>query len=187
MPITLHSISTQTYLSAFQTLKHLLTKARTSSPTANTTLPSARLAPDMIPLSKQVTKASNITTASIYQLLLPSYAPAPTWDDNESTLDELIVRCEQTIEMLRGIKEEDLQGREHEATETVLGNGKVLKGDGKAVTLGMGMPNVMFHVVIAYAILRAEGVQLGKGDYLGGFVTGTEGLEVVVPEGGTKY
>ncbi|KAK4445374.1 hypothetical protein QBC34DRAFT_472685 [Podospora aff. communis PSN243] len=186
MPITLPSISTQTYLSAFLTLTHLLKKALASSPTANTTLPSARLAPDMIPLSKQITKASNVATAAIYQLLPPSYIgpAAPKWQDDESTLEELIARCDATIAMLRGVRDEHLEGREGEKVEMVLGNGKVLRGDGRSVTLGMGMPNVMFHVVIAYAILRARGVELGKGDYLGGFVGGTEGLEVVVPEGG---
>ncbi|KAK0655065.1 hypothetical protein B0T16DRAFT_396107 [Cercophora newfieldiana] len=184
MPIALHSISIQMYLSAFSTLQHLLAKAQ-SSPTSDT-LPQARLAPDMIPLSKQITKASNIAKAATYQVLGPDsrHGPAPVWADEESTLEDLIARCDKTIALLKSITPEDLEGKEDENVETVLGNGKVVRSDGKGITLGMGVPNVMFHVGIAYAILRAEGVPIGKGDYLGGFVGA---LNVEVPEGGVKY
>ncbi|MBG4747572.1 DUF1993 family protein [Pseudomonas aeruginosa] len=124
----------------------------------------ARRAPDMFPLARQVQIASDAAKgagARLAGLEVPSYA------DTETTFDELQARIARTVEFLEGIREEQLDGAE-ERNVTLKVRGQEISFNGRDFLFGFALPNFFFHVTTAYAILRHNGVELGKMDFLGG-------------------
>ena len=123
----------------------------------------SRLYPDMFPLAKQVQIASDtakIGTSRIAQVTPPSY------EDNETTFPQLIERARKTIAYLETLKPEQLDGTEGNTVTWKTQSGpKEMKA--QAYLLHHLLPNVFFHVSMAYAILRHNGVEVGKKDYLG--------------------
>lgn len=85
-------------------------------------------------------------------------------EDNETTFEQFYKRLEKTIDVLKGAKREDFEGKED--AEVSMLNGK-FKFSGLTYVQSYGLPNFFFHVTTAYAILRKEGVPVGKLDYLG--------------------
>ncbi|TNE91913.1 MAG: DUF1993 domain-containing protein [Deltaproteobacteria bacterium] len=123
----------------------------------------SRLAPDMFPLSRQVQAACD--TAKFLAARL-SDAKAPVDADDETTLGQLRERIAKTLAFLDGIDAEalaDCAGRT--ITVNFLPPGTGLTGQEYA--RGFGLPNFFFHVNMAYAILRHNGVPLGKRAYIG--------------------
>ncbi len=124
----------------------------------------ARLAPDMFPLSRQVQIATDVTKGGVARLAgveIPSYA------DTESSFAELQERIKKTIAFVQGIKAPQIDGSETRTISLKVG-GRELSFDGLTYLLNFVMPNLFFHVTTAYDILRHNGVELGKGDFLGG-------------------
>jgi hypothetical protein len=123
----------------------------------------ARLAPDMFPLARQVQIASD--TAKIGAARLAG-AEAPAWKDDEQTLPELVDRARKTASYL-----ESLQAAQFEGAEDRVVRWKSRSTEremaGLAYLLHQMLPNLHFHCTTAYAILRHNGVELGKMDYLG--------------------
>lgn len=123
----------------------------------------ARLAPDMLPLTKQIQIASDVSKGGVARLAgveIPSYA------DTEATFAELDERLAKTIAFIKSIPEAKLaDSAEKTITLKVGGNDLSFKGSEYLQTFVV--PNLYFHVTIAYAILRAQGVPLGKSVYLG--------------------
>lgn len=118
----------------------------------------------MLPLARQVQIASDAakgTGARLAGLEVPSYA------DTETTFDELQARIARTVEFLEGIREEQLDGAE-ERNVTLKVRGQEISFNGRDFLFGFALPNFFFHVTTAYAILRHNGVELGKMDFLGG-------------------
>lgn len=99
--------------------------------------------------------------ARLAGLEVPSYA------DTETTFDELQARIARTVEFLEGIREEQLDGAE-ERNVTLKVRGQEISFNGRDFLFGFALPNFFFHVTTAYAILRHNGVELGKMDFLGG-------------------
>jgi hypothetical protein len=123
----------------------------------------SRLAPDMFPLVRQVQIASD--TAKIGTSRLAQVQP-PSYEDTEKTFPELVARARKTIEYLKTIKPEQLDGGEERVVTWKAGeNTRSLAG--QAYLLHHLLPNVFFHCTAAYAILRHNGVEIGKKDYLG--------------------
>lgn len=124
----------------------------------------SRLAPDMYPLARQVQIASDMAKGCAARL---AGVEVPSWADTETSFDELQARIAKTQEFLKGIDAAQLEGSE---TRTVVL--KMRSGDisfsGRDYLLGFAMPNFYFHVTTAYAILRHNGVDVGKMDFLGG-------------------
>ncbi len=127
------------------------------------TLLSARLAPDMFPLVRQI--QSSCDTAKFMAARLAAKEP-PKNPDTEQTLEEIKARIASTIEFLGSIKESDFQGAaERVVTTNYLPPGKGFTG---AVYMNQNaLPNFYFHITTAYLILRHNGVDVGKMDYLG--------------------
>ena len=98
--------------------------------------------------------------ARLAGLKVPSYA------DTETTFDELQARIARTVEFLEGIREEQLDGAEERNVTLV--RGQEISFNGRDFLFGFALPNFFFHVTTAYAILRHNGVELGKIDFLGG-------------------
>jgi len=128
-----------------------------------TVLLNARLYPDMLPLTKQIQIATD--TASGGAARLAGMDP-PAIEHNETTFAALVARVHQTIHYLNSIKPEQLDGTE-DKTVTWQSRSSTKSMQGLPYLVNHILPNVYFHVTTAYNILRHNGVELGKMDYLG--------------------
>ena len=126
-------------------------------------LVSARLAPDMHPLKNQVQIASDSAKGAASRL---AGVDNPSWPDTETTFPELQARIKQTIDYLQTFKPEQFEGSETR-TVTLPSPGGDMKFTGQEFLFGFVLPNFFFHVTTAHAILRHNGVPIGKMDYLG--------------------
>jgi hypothetical protein len=122
----------------------------------------SRLAPDQFNLIKQVQIACD--TAKLAGVRLTG-KPAPAHDDSEKSLPELQARIQDTLKYLNSLSEADYQGAEAKQVTTPRWEGKWLSGLDYAQW--HVLPNLYFHVTTAYSILRHNGVDVGKKDYLG--------------------
>jgi uncharacterized protein len=126
---------------------------------------SARLFPDMLPLARQVHIASDIAKACGARL---AGIEPPRYEDVEFTFAELQARIAKTVAFLQTLSVQQIDGTEGREVSFKSG-GRALKMSGLDYLLKYVQPNVYFHVTTAYAILRHNGVELGKADYLGKF------------------
>lgn len=127
-------------------------------------LMTSRLAPDMKPLVYQVQSACDYVKAAAAWL---SRQAPPKHEDNERTVDELRARVRKTIVFAESVKPEQYErAGEQQVHMSWAPAGKVLRGED--YLLQMSVPNVYFHLAMAYAILRSNGVDVGKMDFLGG-------------------
>ena len=132
----------------------------------------ARLAPDMLPFVSQVRFATGLARDGVARL---SGVEGPSFSDNEATFDELKARVGQTLAFLQSVKPEQLEGSEERAVHLKLNSpqGPVeLDFKGRAYLLHFVLPNFFFHVTTAYALLRHNGLELGKADYIHRLITG---------------
>lgn len=122
----------------------------------------SRLAPDMMPLVTQIQSACDNLKLGAAWLSGQTY---PQSTDDELTVRDLRARIRQTVEYVDGISEGEYEKAGEQRIRIFSAPGKVIKGDD--YLLQMTVPNVMFHVAMAYAILRKSGVDVGKMDFLG--------------------
>ncbi len=126
-------------------------------------LPNFRLYPDMLPLIKQVQIACDISKFGAARL---AGIEAPKFDDSEKNLAQLIERCKQTIEFINSVKPAAIDGSEEKDITIPMRAGPV-HFKGLPYLLGFVIPNAFFHAATAYNILRHNGVEIGKQDFLG--------------------
>jgi len=117
----------------------------------------------MFPLTKQVQIACD--QAKSVAARLTGQEP-PRFEDNEQTLDELKTRIRRTLDYLGSVPSSAYQGAETRRVGFPLMEGYELAMDGVQYLRDWALPNFYFHVVTAYDILRSQGVQIGKQDYL---------------------
>lgn len=125
-------------------------------------LVSARLAPDQFPLVRQVQSACD--TAKLAAVRLTG-KEAPKHPDTEQNIDELRARLRSVLEFLNGVTAKDFEGAATRVVQNPRWEGKVMTGADYFIE--HAIPNFFFHTVHVYAILRHNGVSLGKSDYLG--------------------
>ena len=128
-----------------------------------TTLLHYRFYPDMFSFARQVQMATNHTIMFTAPL---TGADALKLEDNEKSLGDLIGRCEKTIQWLKAIKPEQINGTEEKSVTVKRPTGDV-QMKGLELLLNRTMPNFMFHCTTAYDIMRHNGVELGKRDFMG--------------------
>jgi hypothetical protein len=128
-----------------------------------TTLLHARLFPDMFPLTRQVQITCDTAKGAAARL---AGIEIPKHEDNETTLPELKQRIAKTLDFIKGIKASQLEGAEGRSIE-MKGQNRTLNFTGTSYLTQFVLPNFYFHESIAYAILRHNGVEVGKFDYLG--------------------
>jgi uncharacterized protein len=128
-----------------------------------TVLLNMRLFPDMFPLSRQVQLASDFAKGATSRL---AGQEPPKWEDNEASFAELKARITRTIEFIQGFKPGQFEGSD-EREVTLKIRGETIKLKGASYLAHTATPNFYFHVTTAYAILRANGVELGKRDFVG--------------------
>jgi hypothetical protein len=123
----------------------------------------SRLSPDMFALSRQVQIATDNAKGPAARL---AGIEIPKYEDNEKTFPELLQRIGKTLDFLKAIKPEQIDGSE-ERTITLQLRGNAVTFQGMPYLLTFALPNFYFHVTTAYDILRHNGVELGKMDFLG--------------------
>jgi hypothetical protein len=168
MSITLYSASVPVFTQFLGNLKHLLAKAKADVATRGydeQALVQYRLAPDMLPFKTQICiacDAAKLCAARIAGL------DAPKYENTENTLDELIARIDKTVAWLQTVPASALDGLD--AKEVTFPSGKTATRtmSAEAYVKTWALPNMYFHITTAYAILRHNGVVVGKGDYLTG-------------------
>jgi hypothetical protein len=124
-----------------------------------------RLAPDMLPLVKQVQIASDAAKGCMARL---AGHDVPKWDDGEATLDDLRARIRRTIDYVGSVPVAQVDGSEDRSVVLPMRNRDPLQFRGEDYLRQFALPNFFFHVSMTYALLRHAGVELGKSDYLGG-------------------
>ncbi len=122
-----------------------------------------RLAPDMLPFTRQIQIACDAAKNGIARI---SGVEAPKFDDTESTFPELKARIQKTIDYLASVPASKLDGTEAKEVTFPVGKDATRTMAGEAYLKHWMLPNLFFHVTAAYMILRHNGVNLGKRDYL---------------------
>ncbi len=125
----------------------------------------ARLFPDMFPLSRQVQIACDAVKAGAARL---AEIEIPSHPDTETTFEQLQERIQKTIAFLKTVKAEQIDGKEDLKISYVQRN-KESNFIGLPYLQNYVLPNLYFHITTTYAILRHNGVEVGKKDYLGSF------------------
>jgi hypothetical protein len=167
MAISTFEASVPVLIRAMDNLSAILDKAVASAEARKidpAVLVAARLAPDMFPLSRQVQIASDTAKRAAAML---AGVEVPSWPDTESTCADLKARVGKTVTFLESFKAEQFDGAEARTIALNVGGGEI-KLSGQAFLFNFVLPNLFFHVTVAYAILRHNGVDLGKRDFLGG-------------------
>lgn len=126
-------------------------------------LTSYRLYPDMLPFTRQVTIACDTAKGAVARL---AGVDVPRHEDTEQSLEELKARIAKTVDFIGTIKPAQVDGSEEMTIELKLGTREVTF-KGMQYLLGFAQPNFYFHVTTAYAILRHNGVEIAKRDYIG--------------------
>lgn len=121
-----------------------------------------RLAPDQLPFARQIHIACDTAKLSASRL---TGKEAPSHADDEKTIDELRARIASTLAYLESFSAKDFEGASERVISTPRWEGKVMSGHD--YFLEHALPNFFFHINHAYALLRHNGVPLGKKDYLG--------------------
>ena len=167
MSISLYDASIPGFLRMLRNLSGFLDKAEAHAKTSGASLQTyldAKLADDMHPLSRQIQMCSDTSKGPAARL---ADVPAPAMPDTETTWAELKERVAKTLAFLQSIKPEQVNGREAATVELPLPGGK-LTFTAKDFLFQFAIPNHLFHITTAYALLRAQGVPLGKMDFLAG-------------------
>ena len=168
MTISMYSASVPVFRNMLGNLSHFLDKAQAHAEARKfdpQVLVDDRLAPDMLPLRKQVQIACDAAKNGLARL---SGVEAPKFEDNEATLAELKERIRKTLDFLDSVPRGKVDGCEDKDITFPAGRDVTRTLKGEAYLLNVALPNLFFHVTTAYAILRHNGVELGKGDYLAG-------------------
>ena len=166
MSISLYDVSIPLFTLSLNNLSAILDKAASHGEAKKVdpkVIPQARLIVDMLPLSAQIQIACDTAKGAAARL---AGVEVPKHQDTEATLTELKARVAKTLEFIKTIKPEQL--REAETREVVLQFPQTtLKFSWLNYLTNFALPNFFFHVTIAYALLRKNGIDLGKRDFLG--------------------
>ncbi len=166
MTISMYQASVPAMIKTLSNLRNLLEKASTHAEAKKidpSVLVNARLYPDMFPLSRQVQIATDMAKGAASRL---AGQEVPSYEDNEATFPELIARLDKTIALLVTFKPGDIDGSE-DRTITLPMRDRTLTFKGLPYLIDYVLPNVYFHTTTAFAILRHNGVEIGKKDFLG--------------------
>jgi hypothetical protein len=163
--ITLYDQLITVFSKMLTNLDKVLAKAEADAETREidpTVFVNGRLAPDMLPLVRQVQIMSDMAKNGASRL---AGAEVPKWADEESSFADLHARVAKTIAHLQAFKPAQFDGAETRAIELKFPNG-TLTFTGKDYFLEFVVPNFYFHYTTAYAILRHNGVPIGKRDFI---------------------
>ena len=166
MSMSMSRASLPVFRTALANLDHCLGKAQANAQQrkfdVNVLVPS-RLAPDMLPFASQIRIACDAAKLCVARL---GGLDAPKFDDNEITFAQLRERVAKTLAWLDGVPADALDGTADKEITFPVGRDKTRTMRGEDYLRHWALPNVFFHVTMAYALMRHNGVDLGKTDYL---------------------
>lgn len=166
MTISMYQAAIPPMVRALNNLAAILAKGEASAIARKidpSVLIASRLYPDMLPLVKQVQIASDISRRGAARL---AGVEAPSMEDSETSFPELIARLKATVAYLETLTPAQIDGTEAKAIALPMGK-ITLDFEGLPYLVGFVLPNVYFHITTAYNILRHNGVEVGKQDFLG--------------------
>ena len=164
--ISMYSASAPRLTNTLKSLSAILDKAVAHAEARKidpSVLLQARLFPDMLPLTRQVQIATDNAKGCVARL---AGLDVPKYEDTEKTFDELKARISRTLEFVASVRPEQIDGSEERDIMLKLGPREV-HFKGLQYLCGFALPNFYFHVTTAYDILRHNGVELSKSDYIG--------------------
>ena len=167
MPISMYQASIPPLIRTLKNLVGVLEKGKAHAEAKNidpTVLINCRLYPDMFPLSRQVQIASDVSRRGAARL---AGVEAPKVEDTETTFPELIDRLQKAIAYLETFTAAQIDGAEEKDVIVPIGGEETITMQGWPFLSFFVLPNVYFHVTTAYDILRHNGVEVGKRDFLG--------------------
>jgi hypothetical protein len=166
MSITMYSASVPVFVRMLGNLSGWIDKAEAHAAAKKfdpVVLVSARLAPDMLTLKSQVQIACDAAKFCVARL---SGTEAPKFDDNEATLADLRTRVKATIAFLESVPAAKIDGTDDKDITVPRRDAPIIM-KGEAYLERFALPTFFFHVTTMYALLRHNGVEIGKRDYLG--------------------
>ena len=166
MILSMYQASAPRFVNTLNNLSGILAKAEAHAAARKidpAVLLSCRLFPDMFPLTRQIQIACDNAKGPVARL---AGLEVPKHEDNEQTFAELQARIAKTIAFVQSVKPAQIDGSEERTIVLKLGPEEVTF-NGLQYLLGFALPNFYFHVVTAYNILRHNGVEIGKRDYIG--------------------
>jgi uncharacterized protein len=162
MTLSMYAITVPVFTRYLTNLDAILAKAEANATERKIkpeVLPNARLSADMLPLSFQV---QSVTDRIKFLLARLTGQTPPSWEDTETTIEQLRARVQKALAYVASFSEADLAGKDE---------GMVTVRDKQVPALEHALynaiPQIFFHITAAYAILRHNGVPIGKGDFLG--------------------
>jgi hypothetical protein len=162
MSFDVHAASAPVFVRALRAIPHWIDKA-VSDGHDEAAILEARLAPDMRAFPAQIQMASDTAKLGVARL---TGVAAPPMADTEASLVELTARCLNTIAFIESVDPAAFVGAEDRPVELKFPNGMGYRFNGAEYLTGFALPNFFFHVSMAYALLRANGVAVGKPDFL---------------------
>jgi len=166
MPISMYQASVNVYLRMLGSLSAILGKAASHAEARKidpAVLLGSRLFPDMFALTRQVQLSADFAKNGAARL---AGVEPPKFEDNETTIADLQARIAKTVEYLKTFKPAQIDGSETRDIRFKVG-GRDMQYQGLAFLLDFSLPNFYFHVTTAYNVLRHNGVEIGKRDFLG--------------------
>ena len=166
MSLSMYQASVPRFVNILNNLSHILDKAQAHVDARKidpASLTAYRLFPDMLPFTKQVQFACDTAKGAVARL---AGIENPVHEDNEKTLPELKARIAKTLAFVQSVSPAQIDGAEDKDIVVRRADTEV-HYKGMQFLLGSAIPNIYFHVTTAYNILRHNGVEIGKRDYLG--------------------
>ena len=169
MTISMYAASVPLFRQMLGSLGDILAKAEAHAAEKKiepAALLQSRLFPDMLPLTRQVQIACDFAKGVTARLV---GAEVPVYDDQEQTFEELRALVAKTIAFVDSFDAARFDGSEQREIVTRPGTPKERRFDGQSYLLSYGLPQFFFHVTTTYALLRHNGVEIGKRDYMGAY------------------
>ncbi len=166
MAVSMYQASVPVFVKGLTNLRAILDKATAHAEAKKidgAVFLNARLFPDMVPLSGQVQIASDMARGTMARL---TGNDPQAWEDDEKTIADLVARVDKTLDYLKSFTALQIEGTETREIKRKIG-GQERTFTGLNYLLQFSMPNFYFHTTTAYDILRHNGVEIGKLDFLG--------------------
>ena len=165
MSVTMYQIAVPTFQKHLHALDGMIDKAAAyavARKIAPETLPTARLFPDMFNFTRQVQESCKFAALSVQRL---ASVEVPAEADGEKSFDELKARIARTLDVLGSVKPEQMEGSDERPITIKVGPNE-MSFNGRDYLLHFALPNFYFHCSTAYGILRHNGVEIGKRDFM---------------------
>lgn len=165
MSVTMHQVAVPSFQKHLHALDGIIDKAiaySVSRKIAPETLLTARLYPDMFNFTRQVQESCKFAALSVQRL---AGADAATEADGEKTFEDLKARIARTLDLLGSVKAEQMEGSDERQITIKVGPNE-MSFSGRDYLLHFALPNFYFHVTTAYNILRHNGLEIGKRDFM---------------------